>query len=103
MFYGNMEHKPAYKFAAKDFYALLEKQQYRCALSGRELNPVSTDAEHIQPLEHGGQHIPENIYLIVRDAARLKRHLTEAQVIELCFDILKTRGKEFGYEATKIS
>ena len=98
-----MDVKPAYKFAAKDFYALLEKQQYRCALSGRELTPETTDAEHILPLDSGGTHTPDNIYLIVRDAARLKRHLTEAQVIELCFDILKTRGKEFGYEATKIS
>lgn len=97
-----MENKPAYKFAAKDFYALLEKQQYRCALSGRELTPENTDAEHILPLEHGGQHTLENIYLIVRDAARIKRHLTEAQAIGLCFDILQTRGKEFGYEATKV-
>lgn len=98
-----MENKRTYKFAAKDFYSLLDRQNFRCALSGRELTPETTDAEHILPLDSGGIHTPENIYLIVRDAARLKRHLTEAELVRLCFDILTTRGKEFGYEATKIS
>ncbi|MBX3723924.1 MAG: hypothetical protein KF713_18905 [Turneriella sp.] len=103
MLHSSMEHKPVYKFAAKDFYSLLDKQNYRCALSDRELTPENTDAEHILPLDSGGTHTPDNICLIVRDAARLKRHLTELQVVELCFDILKTRGKEFGYEAIKVS
>lgn len=98
-----MQQKPSYKFAAKDFYTLLDKQGYRCALSGRELTPENTDAEHILPLDQGGNHTPDNIYLVVRDAARPKRHLTESQMIELCYDILKTRGREFGYEATKVS
>jgi len=98
-----MHAEKPYKFAAKDFYNLLEKQQYRCALSGRELTPETTDAEHIIPLDSaGGSHSLDNIYLIVRDAARLKRHLTEAELIRLCYDILTTRGKEFGYEATKV-
>lgn len=103
MFYMRMAVEIPYKFAAKDFYGILERQQYRCSLSGRELTPENTDAEHILPLEHGGAHTPDNIYLIVRDAARLKRHLKEEDLIRLCFDILKTRGKEFGYSATKVS
>ncbi|AFM14210.1 hypothetical protein Turpa_3576 [Turneriella parva DSM 21527] len=103
MFHFTMESKPTYKFTAKDFYSLLERQNYRCALSGRELTPENTDAEHILPLDSGGSHTPQNIYLIVRDAARLKRHLTEAQVIDLCFDILKTRGPAFGITVTKVS
>ena len=96
-------NKQAYKFSAKDFYALLDQQQYRCCLSGRELTPENTDAEHILPLEHGGQHLPDNICLLVREAARLKRHLTEDAVIQLCFDILKTRGSEFGIKVSKVS
>jgi len=98
-----MNAKPVYKFAAKDFYTLLDKQEYRCGLSNRELTPENTDAEHIVPLDSGGTHTPDNIYLIVRDAARLKRHLTEVQVIELCYDILKTRGADFGITVTKVS
>lgn len=98
-----MQAEKPYKFAAKDFYAMLDRQNYRCALSGRELTPENTDAEHIIPLDQGGTHTLENIYLIVREAARLKRHLTEKEMIRLCFDILTTRGKDFDYEAAKIS
>lgn len=98
-----MQTDRPYKFTAKDFYAMLDRQGYRCALSGRELTPENTDAEHIIPLDQGGSHTLENIYLIVRDAARLKRHLTEKEMVQLCFDILTTRGKDFGYQATKVS
>lgn len=98
-----MRSGDSYKLTAKDFYALLDKQQYRCRLSGRELTPENTDGEHILPLEFGGQHQLQNICLIVRNAARLKRHLTEEAVVELCYDILKTRGLEFGFKASKVS
>ncbi len=87
---------------AKDLYALLEAQSYRCALSGRELTPEITDAEHIVPLDAGGEHTPDNIYLIVKDAARLKRYLPERDLMQLCFDILNHRGKTYGYQAIRI-
>ena len=103
MFYSLMGSGDSYKFTAKDFYALLEKQQYRCRLSGRELTPENTDGEHILPLELGGQHQPENICLVVRDVARLKRHLTEQAVVELCYDIIKQRGLEFDFKVSKVS
>jgi len=88
---------------SKDLYELLEKQHYRCALTGRELVPEITDAEHIIPLDAGGMHDIDNIYLIVRDAARLKRYLTEEALLKLCYDIIVTKGQDYGYQASKLS
>jgi hypothetical protein len=87
---------------SNDLYALLEKQNYRCALTGRELTPEITDAEHIVPLDAGGEHTPDNIYLIIKDAARLKRYLSEPDLMQLCLDILNNRGKHYGYNATRV-
>jgi hypothetical protein len=91
-----------YKFLAKDFYEMLEKQNYKCPLTGRELTPETTTAEHIVQLQAGGIHRKENIYLIHRDVARIKRFMSENDVINLAFDILKTMGKAYGFTAKKI-
>lgn len=90
-----------YKFKAKDFYDLLEQQQYRCPLTNRELTPENTTAEHKVQLSAGGKHEKANIYLIHKDAARLKRHMSEQDMVKLAFDVLKTRGKAHGYSARK--
>lgn len=95
--------KSTYKFMAKDFYEMLEKQEYRCPLTGRELTPDTTTAEHRIPLHDGGNHEKDNIYLINKEVGRIKRYMTEAEVLRLAFDIIKARGQEFGYQAKKIS
>ena len=91
-----------YKFKAKHFYDLLESQGYRCPLTGRELTPESTTAEHKVQLQAGGIHELQNIYLIHKDVGRIKRFMSEADVVQLAFDILQTKGKEYGFQAQKL-
>jgi hypothetical protein len=91
-----------YKFRAADFYAMLESQEYKCPLTGRELTPESTTAEHRIQLQAGGVHEKENIYLIHKDVGKIKRFMSEADVVRLAFDILQTKGKEYGIQAKKI-
>jgi len=87
------EHK--YTFRAKDFYFLLEKKQnYRCAISGIELTPGNTTAEHIIPLRRGGKHELSNIYLVDENVARLKRNLMEEEVIEIARRIVGFRAEK---------
>jgi len=90
-----------YTFRSKDFYELLDKQKYKCPVSGRELTPENTTAEHIQPLRLGGNHCKNNIYLIDKDVAKLKRYMDEKTVIKLAADIIQTRGSELGYGLRK--
>ena len=94
--------KNNYKFRANHFYQLLETQDYTCPLSGRKLTPENTTAEHIIPLQAGGVHELSNIYLIHKDVGRIKRHLSEADVVRLAFDILQTNGKKYGFQAKAI-
>lgn len=91
-----------YKFTAKDFYALLEKQSYRCPLSGRELTPATTRAELIVPKERGGVNAFDNIYLVDKDVSKIKRSMLESEIVELAADILKTMGKKHGYSVRKV-
>lgn len=91
-----------YKFTAKDFYALLENQKYSCPLTGRELTPATTRAELIIPKERGGLNAFENIYLVDKDAAKVKRSMLEAEIVELAADILKTVGKKHGYSIRRL-
>ena len=85
-----------YTFKSNDFYALLDRQQYRCPLTGRELTPQDTVAEHIVPLKHGGGHEFRNIYLVNEMAAKLKRYYTEEQILQLARDIVNTIGGKYG-------
>lgn len=88
-------------FKAKDFYALLEKQKYTCPVTGRELRPENTTAAHIVPLRKGGKHEVENIYLVVNDLLDVKKNLTDAELVTLCYDVLKAIGEEYGYAVEK--
>ncbi|AFM13301.1 HNH endonuclease [Turneriella parva] len=92
-----------YKFTAKDFYALLEKQKYTCPLTNRELTPESTRAELIIPKERGGQNAFENIYLVDRDVAKVKRSMLETEIFALALDIVKSMGRKRGYTLRKIA
>jgi hypothetical protein len=87
-----------YRFLSKHFYELLQKQEYRCVYSGRELTPTNTHAVHRIPLSQGGKHELKNIVLIDRDIYYLKKQLTPDQLFYLAVDIIKTIGKENGYK-----
>ncbi len=68
-----MKEKTTYKFKVSVFRELLETQEKKCFLSGRELTPESTFAEHILPLGKGGGHSKENIVLVIDMLSKLKR------------------------------
>ena len=93
--------KEDYVYRAKDFYEQLEEQNYKCFVTGRELTPMNCTAEHLVPLKKGGQHIRENIVLLVRDIAPLKRNLSEEEIVLLAVDVIKAKGKAYGFKAIK--
>lgn len=90
-----------YKFRAMDFYELLEEQEYRCPLTGRELTPGNTTAEHIVPLRQRGEHCRANIYLVVKTVAKIKRYVAEEELVQLAADIIRTKGAHYGLAIRK--
>lgn len=97
----NKQNNANYKFRSKDFYDLLNAQEYRCAYSNRELTPQNTHAVHIIPLGQNGEHKLSNITLIDKDIYYLKKQLSPEQLFELAKDIIETMGKDYGYRLSK--
>ncbi|MBR32329.1 MAG: hypothetical protein CMN77_13570 [Spirochaetaceae bacterium] len=92
----SIKDKQDYTFKAKDFYELLERQEERCALTGRQLTPENCTAIHRTPLRRGGTHDLSNICLVVEEIAQLKRSLLDEELYSLCEDLLAHRFVECG-------
>lgn len=90
-----------FRFRTEHFYQLLDSQQYRCPITGRELTPQNTVAEHRQPLRKGGMHELANIILVDQEVSKLKRYMNDDEVVRLAADIISTLGAKYGYKLTK--
>ena len=66
---------------------LLEKQEFRCALTGRELTPETVSMDHIEPVCDGGTHDIDNAQLLHRDVNRAKSTLSNDDFIQLCCEV----------------
>ncbi len=94
--------KEPIKFFAKNFWKMMKEQDYKCALTGRELTPDNTEVELREPFRERGRTEIDNHYIIVRDLAYTARHVKEEAIVQLAAEIIQFRGKEFGYGLRKI-
>jgi len=97
-----MRYKGSIKFYAEDFYSILEKQKYKCPLTGRDLQPNNSEVELIFPCKVEGRAELSNHYIIDRNISPIARYLSESQIIELAIEIVKHRGAEFGYTLKQV-
>jgi CRISPR/Cas system Type II protein with McrA/HNH and RuvC-like nuclease domain len=78
----------------KDLRAMLMKQNYQCALTGKELTPENCSIDHVVPLCKGGAHALENAQLVVAEGNRAKGSLTDEEFLELCSDVVVYADKK---------
>lgn len=78
-----------FKFFAQDFWSLIEKQKYKCALTGRELTPHNTEVELREPRKEKGRADMSNHYLVDRDVSPLCRNLSQEEISKLALEIVK--------------
>ena len=97
-----MKFKGEFKFFAKDFWELMEKQNHRCALTGRIFEPINTEIELREPNLREGRFEKSNFYLIDKALSALARNLSEDEIIELAVEIIQFWGKEKGYSLRRI-
>jgi len=76
-----------------DLRAMLSRQNYQCALTGRELTPENCSIDHVVPLCKGGVHSIENAQLVVGEANHAKGNLTEEEFLQLCRDVVAYADK----------
>lgn len=67
---------------------LLRRQNYRCALSGRQLTPDSAALDHILPISRGGAHRIENAQILHKEVNRAKGTLTNGEFLRLCREVV---------------
>lgn len=72
---------------AKMILAMLEKQGFRCAISGRQLTPESASLDHIVPLARGGEHDLSNVWIVDHVVNTAKGTLTVEEFVAMCRDI----------------
>ena len=68
---------------------MLQKQDYKCALTGRDLRNNKFHIDHITPKSKDGTNTPDNWQLIVEEANVFKTDLSMEEIIKLARDITK--------------
>lgn len=66
---------------------LLERQGYRCALTGRQLTPETAALDHIIPIKYGGEHVIENTQVLHKDVNRAKNSMTNVEFAQMCEEV----------------
>ncbi len=94
--------KEPIKFFAKNFWSLMKDQDYKCALTGRELTPDNTEVELREPFRERGRTELDNHYIVVRDLAYTARHVKEDAIVQLAAEIIQFRGKEYGFGLRRV-
>lgn len=79
------------KMRLPELYELLEVQDYRCALTGKELSPDDVALDHIVPISNGGDFSLANSQLVSKSANRAKHTLSQDDFIELCKSVAATK------------
>jgi 5-methylcytosine-specific restriction endonuclease McrA len=67
----------------------LAAQDGVCALSGRHIDLLTCEVDHIQPETRGGTNELGNLRLVCTRANEAKGNMTDAEFFELCADILR--------------
>lgn len=69
--------------------ALLDRQGYRCALTGRPLTPETAALDHVVPLRFGGEHLIENTQVLHKDVNRAKNSMTNEVFAAMCGEVVR--------------
>jgi 5-methylcytosine-specific restriction endonuclease McrA len=71
---------------------LIEKQKYRCALSGVELTPETAVLDHIVPITDGGGDDIDNLQWVHEEVNRMKGTMDNGQFIKTVKRIARWNG-----------
>jgi 5-methylcytosine-specific restriction endonuclease McrA len=74
---------------SSDIMAILERQGFRCALSGRQLTPESATIDHIVPLARDGEHCLANLWVVQAAINKAKNTMTCDEFLAMCRDVVR--------------
>lgn len=74
---------------AGEIYAMLKRQSFRCAYSGRELTPETASIDHRQPISRGGSNELPNLAVVHVDVNAAKASMTVEEFVQLCREVVE--------------
>lgn len=77
------------KITAKQLMALVHRQGYRCALTGRHLTPDTASVDHIIPLSEGGDHAVHNLQVVHKHLNNAKGTMSQHEFIAMCREVVE--------------
>lgn len=78
--------------STEEVKSLMQKQEFRCALTGSVLDPSGTDLDHIISKEKGGTDRIENLQWVTRTVNHMKGTLSQKKFIAICKQVAKWHG-----------
>lgn len=76
------------KISSGEVLALVQRQEYRCALTGRSLTPSTASLDHIQSIARNGKHDISNAQVLHKQINRIKGTLTNQEFIAVCREVV---------------
>ena len=77
-----------------DLRDLLEKQNYRCAVTGAPLTPENVGLDHIVPITRGGANSIKNCQFVLATINAAKGTHTSREFIELCHRVAEHHDRQ---------
>jgi len=77
---------------AADLKTMVEKQKYRCALSGIKLTPDTSQLDHIEPLATNGTNEISNLQWLDSVVNKAKGTMSQAEFIQMCRRVAQWNG-----------
>lgn len=68
---------------------MLEAQDYKCALTGRDLSPDSASVDHIIPLSCGGTNTIDNVHIVHSVVNQAKGTMTVDEFVAMCREVIQ--------------
>lgn len=90
--FGWKERSQTNKVDPEFLKRLIEKQEYRCALSGVVLTPDEAELDHVVPFEQGGKHVKSNVQWVHKDVNRMKAQMRQPEFLEWCRKVALWHG-----------
>lgn len=80
------------KLNKNDLKSIWDRQNGKCALTGRELEIFSMELDHIVPLAKGGSSTIDNLQWTCKEANQAKKDLLDSEFIALCKEVIAFRS-----------
>ncbi|QDV53716.1 HNH endonuclease [Gimesia fumaroli] len=88
--------KMGQKIKLQDLRDLIKAQDYRCALTGVELEPDTASADHIEPVAKGGTNEIDNIQILHHKVNAAKGTMSNIEFIEMCERVVGWMSRSLG-------